>query len=190
MLAHVDDCDIIADSESLVDQIKCVCKQIWDITDAKPDFMLGVKRDLIRDKDGTILEYSLNMIAYVEGMAEAFKDKLPKDAHKIKEPAEKGLFITKADLVSDDECKAVLDAGYQVAVGMLMWAVRQCYPGGKIVVSMLCRVMARPNWMAFNSAMHLIAWIFNTRTTGIRFSKCKKCQFDWDGGRFKQSRSK
>jgi hypothetical protein len=74
--------------------------------------------------------------------------------------------------VTDQEVKEVLDAGYQVAIGMLMWAVRQCYPGGKVAVSMLCRVMARPNWTAFKEAMNLVAWLYEHRTVGIKFSKC------------------
>jgi hypothetical protein len=41
------------------------------------------------------------------------------------------MFISKIDIVTDQETQALLDAGYQVAVGMLMWAVRLCYPGGK-----------------------------------------------------------
>jgi hypothetical protein len=53
-----------------------------------------------------------------------------------------------------------------------MWAVRQCYPGGKVAVSMMCRVMAKPSWNAFGEAMNLIAWLFQNRTIGIKFSKC------------------
>jgi hypothetical protein len=55
---------------------------------------------------------------------------------------------------------------------MLMWAVRQCYPGGKVAVSMLCRVMARPHWAAFGAAMHLIAWLYQERTLGIKGFHC------------------
>ena len=170
MLAHVDDCDIIADTQQMVDDVKTVCREIWNLTDADPEYMLGVRRTLTLDKEGKVLECNLDMIPYIEGMAEAFKERLPKG--KIKEPVTKGFFISKSTEVTEQESKEVLDAGYQVAVGMLMWAVRQCYPGGKVAVSMLCRVMAKPNWAAFNEAMNLIAWLYDTRTVGIKFSKC------------------
>jgi hypothetical protein len=170
MLAHVDDCDIAADTQQLVDDIKAVCGTIWTITNADPEYMLGVRRKLTLDANGKVLKCVLDMTSYIEGMAEAFKEHLPKG--KLKEPVAKGMFISKLDAVTDEEAKAVLEAGYQVAVGMLMWAVRQCYPGGKVAVSMLCRIMAKPHWEAFKHAMHLIGWLFQNRTVGITFSHC------------------
>ena len=170
MLAHVDDCDIIAESQQLVDDIKEICKTIWTLTDADPEYMLGVRRKLTRDKEGNVIECNLDMIPYIEGMAEAFKEHLPKGV--IKTPVTKGMFISKNTVVSEQESKEVLNAGFQVAVGMLMWAVRMCYPGGKVAVSMMCRVMAKPSWEVFGEAMNLIAWLYQNRTVGIKFSKC------------------
>jgi len=166
----VDDCDICAETDDLVKDIKAVCATIWKITDADPEYMLGVRRKLTHDSNGKVLTCRLDMSAYVEGMAEAFKEHLPKG--NIREPVAKGMFISKFDSVTDEESLAVLAAGYQVAIGMLMWAVRQCYPGGKVAVSMLCRIMGRPHWDAFKHAMHLIAWLFQNRTVGITFSHC------------------
>ena len=170
MLAHVDDCDIAGEGQDFCDSVKAVCATIWKITDVDPEYMLGIRRRLCHDSAGRVTECNMDMIAYVEGMAEAFKEHLPKGT--MREPVPKGTFISKIDTVTDQEAQAVLDAGYQVAVGMLMWAVRQCYPGGKVAVSMLCRVMARPHWAAFAAAMHLIAWLFQNRTLGIKFSHC------------------
>ena len=170
MLAHVDDCDIVADTQELVDQVKGVCATIWKITYADPEFMLGVRRRLTYDSDGKVQTCNLDMISYVEGMAEAFKEHLPKG--KVRQPVEKGMFISKDDNVSEEESVSVIEAGYQVAIGMLMWAVRQCYPVGKVAVSMFCRIMAKPHWAAFHQAMHLIAWLFQERTVGIKFSHC------------------
>ena len=117
-----------------------------------------------------MIECNLDMIPYIEGMAEAFKEHLPKGV--IKTPVTKGMFISKNTVVSEQESKEVLNAGFQVAVGMLMWAVRMCYPGGKVAVSMMCRVMAKPSWEVFGEAMNLIAWLYQNRTVGIKFSKC------------------
>ena len=143
MLAHVDDCDIAGEGQAFCNSVKAVCATIWKITDVNPEYMLGIRRRLSHDSEGKVTECNMDMIAYVEGMAEAFKEHLPNGT--TREPVPKGMFISKIDIVTDQEAQAVLDAGYQVAVGMLMWAVRQCYPGGKVAVSMLCRVMVRPH---------------------------------------------
>jgi hypothetical protein len=87
-----------------------------------------VRRTLALYKQANVLECNLDMIPYIEGMAEAFKEYLPKD--KVKDPVTKGFFISTSIEVSYQEVKKVLDAGYQIAIGMLMWTVRQCYPGG------------------------------------------------------------
>jgi hypothetical protein len=170
LLAHVDDCDICGETDEIANGVKSVCGTIWKITDADPEYMLGVRRKLTHDSNGRVLTCKLDMSAYCVGMAEAFKEHLPKGI--MKEPVAKGMFISKLDAVTDEEAKAVLAAGYQVAIGMLMWAVRQCYPGGKVAVSMLCRIMARPHWDAFKHAMHLIAYLYQERAVGITFSHC------------------
>ncbi len=104
---------------------------------------MGIRKRLSHDSEGKVTERNMDMIAYVEGMAEVFKEHLPTGT--MREPVPKGMFISKIDIVTYQEAQAVLDAGYHVALGMLIWAVRQCYPEGNVAVSMLCRIMARPH---------------------------------------------
>jgi hypothetical protein len=86
------------------------------------------------------------------------------------DPAPPKMFLSKEDATEPGESERVIKAGYQAAVGMLLWAVRHCHPIGKAAVSMMCRVMAKPSWKAFNAAMQLIAWLYLNRTEGVKYS--------------------
>ena len=74
-------------------------------------------------------------------------------------------------MVPEEESHAVLNAGFQCAMGMLMWAVRRVHEACRVGVSKLCRVMAKPSWRAFYAAMHMIKWIHEHRTQGIMFTQ-------------------
>ena len=168
MLVHVDDCDIICETDVLGDEIMGVCASIWDITIISPDFMLGIRRRVHLDQDGRVESVECDMIAFIEGMYEAFKEHMP--IKKVNDPAPPKLFLSKGDKTEPGESERVLAAGYQAAVGMLLWAVRHCHPIGKTAVSMMCRVMATPSWRAFNAAMQMIAYLYQNRTEGVKFS--------------------
>lgn len=75
------------------------------------------------------------------------------------------------DQVPPEESKAVLDAGFQCAMGMLLWAARRVYSACRVGVSMLCRVMSKPSWRAFYAAMQMIRWIYERRHYGLKFTK-------------------
>jgi site-specific DNA-cytosine methylase len=170
MLVHVDDCDIIAEGNIMAEDILAVCAEIFinGITLVNPEFMLGVRRRVQVDEKGKVESCELDMIAFIEGMYDAFKQHMPV---KIPvDPVPPKLFLSKGDAISEAESAAVIKAGYQAAVGMTLWAVRHCHDIGKPGVSMCCRVMAKPSWRAFNAVMQLICWLYNNRTEGIRFS--------------------
>jgi hypothetical protein len=168
MLVHVDDCDIIAEGDEMADDMMKVFEGIFKITIVDPSFMLGVRRRLHYDKKGSVESCECDMIAFVEGMFECFKEHMPKKIPN--DPVPPKMFLSKADEVSESESAAVIKAGFQAAVGMLLWAVRHCHPIGKTGVSMMCRVMAKPSWRAFNAAMQMICYLYHNRTEGIRFS--------------------
>ncbi len=63
--------------------------------------MLGIRRRLSHDSEDKGTERNMDMIAYVEGMAEAFKDHLPTGT--MREPVPKGMFINKIVIVTDQE---------------------------------------------------------------------------------------
>ncbi len=168
MLVHVDDCDIIAEGGDMADAMIAIFRKIFTITAVNPEFMLGIRRRLHYDKEGVVERCECDMIAFIEGMHEAFKPQMP---IKIPiDPVPPKLFLSKADCISDEESAGVIKAGFQAAVGMLLWAVRHCHDLGKTGVSMLCRVMSKPSWRAFNAAMQLISYLYHNRTEGIKFS--------------------
>jgi len=167
MLAHVDDFDMAGSTQQIVEEVKAECKVIWDITDVDPEFMLGIRRRAHTDEDGKIVSMELDMMAFVEGMAEAFKDHLPV---KALEPVPHKFELSKSTEVTDAESAAVIKAGYQAAVGMLLWAARHVHPPCRLGVSMCCRVMSRPSWEAFGAAMQMIKWMYDNRTQGIKFT--------------------
>ena len=169
MLAHVDDCDIAAESKRIGLDALDVCREIWKITEVSPDFMLGIRRRVQLDKEGNVESCECDMVAYCEGMYEAFREHMPQKL--VNEPIPPKLMLSKLDPVEAKESEMVLKAGYQVAVGMILWAVRHCHGIGKAGVSQLCGVMAAPSWKAFGAAMQMIAYIYQNRTEGIKFSK-------------------
>ena len=168
ILAHVDDCDIIGMEDQICDEVVAVCAGIWKITIVNPEFMLGIRRRVHYASDGTVESVECDMVAFIEGMYEAFKEHMP--TKKVNDPAPPKLHLSKEDKTEPGEVTRVLAAGYMAAVGMLLWAVRHCHPIGKAAVSMMCRVMSTPSWRAFNAAMQLIAYLYQNRMEGIKFS--------------------
>ena len=55
------------------------------------------------------------------------------------------------------------------AVGMILCAVRHCYPEGKYGVSQLCKMMSCPSNAAFDAAIHMIAYVNRHKNKGILF---------------------
>jgi hypothetical protein len=170
MLVHVDDCDLAGTTQLIVDDCKVVCKDIWACTDVDPEYMLGVRRRLTRDETtGKVISVELDMIAFIEGMFKTFEQRMPGKKREL--PMTPNFTASMADETPQEESKAVLDAGYQCAMGMLLWASRRVYSSCRVGVSILCRVMSRPSWAAFYEAMGMIQWMYENRQRGLKFSK-------------------
>ena len=101
MLVHVDDCDIIAEGDGMADGMMAVFSDIFKITVVNPEFMLGIRRRLHYDAAGKVESCECDMIAFVEGMFEAFKAHMP--AKIPTDPVPPKLFLSKADDISDEE---------------------------------------------------------------------------------------
>ena len=50
MLIHTDDCDIYSSHESLGNRILEACHEEWECKEVSPDFMLGIKRKVRRER--------------------------------------------------------------------------------------------------------------------------------------------
>jgi len=170
LLVHVDDCDIAGTTQKIIDDAMVICADIWELTTVDPEFMLGVRRRLTRDQDtNEVQSVELDMVAFVEGMHTAFQDRMPGRRKTL--PITDSFTCSVSDEVPTAESQAVLAAGYQCAMGMLLWASRRVYTGCRVGGSLLCRVMSRPSWKAFYEAMGMIQWMYEHRTTGIRFTR-------------------
>jgi hypothetical protein len=96
MLVHVDDCDIIAESDEMADAMIAVFSDIFKITVIDPSFMLGIRKRLHYDAAGRAESCECDMIAYVEGMFEAFKAHMPVKIPT--DPVPPKLFLSKMRL--------------------------------------------------------------------------------------------
>ena len=165
---HTDDLDSVGTDDQILECIFKTLDDRWKIKATPPDFMLGIKRNVTRDAQNNVLTCEHNMEAYVTGVAETFREMLPKKTLATIFPAK--VYLSKHDRPSDEEIKANLGRGLMRAVGMILWAVRHCFPEGKYGVSQLCKMMSCPSNAAFDAAMHMIAYMEQHKNKGILFS--------------------
>jgi hypothetical protein len=168
MLAHVDDCDIAGDDDELLEEILEGCKAIWKVEVVSSDFMLGIRRRVSNDSDGKVATVQTDMIPFVEGMVEAFRTWLP--TKTVNEPVPKGFTTSKQDVIDEAEISAVLEAGFQTGVGMVLWAARHVFPECRVGCSLVCRVMAKPSWKAFEALMQMIKWMDQNKSVGLTYT--------------------
>ena len=168
MLAHVDDCDIAGENDELLEEILEGCKAIWKVEVVSSDFMLGIRRRVSNDSDGKVATVQTDMIPFVEGMVEAFRTWLP--TKTVNEPVPKGFTTSKQDVIDEAEISAVLEAGFQTGVGMVLWAARHVFPECRVGCSLVCRVMAKPSWKAFEALMQMIKWMDQNKSVGLTYT--------------------
>lgn len=171
---HTDDVDAYSTSESLLKEIFQSHDERWKAKEVRSNFLLGIKRVRKRVPDGEGGVHNdtieMTMTPYVEGMYSAFADYI-KDKHRPETPMPTGTQLTKNKPVKAEEAERMRDRGYLRAVGMLLWAARNCYPECMNGCSQLGSVMANPSEEAWKAAMHMIAYIYQNRHQGIKFSK-------------------
>ena len=135
------------------------------------NFVLGVKRELSVDHEGR-WSITMSMAAFIEDLYEVFKEDLARHLGKRipKIPFPEGLILTKANTPDEGEIDKHLK-GYQKLVGSLLWAVRHVSPICSYGVSQLCKLMATPTELAWKSALHMLAYLYEHRHEGITFSE-------------------
>jgi hypothetical protein len=165
---HTDDIDVVCTSDFIIDEIFKRLDEIWKLKIVDSGYILGVKRTLEYGEDGKIKSVEVTMTAFIEGMAGVFKEYII-DA-QVGTPFPDKMMLSKDDVTDDDEGEAVKAAGYQRAMGMILWAARHAYPEVKQACSQLCSVMAKPSWKAFKAAMHSINYMVQRKDRGVKFS--------------------
>lgn len=161
-----DDVDLIGDDDHILQAIYKIINEKWESKLTDSSFMLGVRREITYN--GNEMAVELTMTAFIDAMAEAFRDHLHK--RKVSTPLPEGLFLHKRTDTPMNETAAVMERGYQRLVGMLLWAARGVYPECLLGTSMLGRLMAAPTEEAWTAACHMMTYMTQHRTQGIRFT--------------------
>ena len=165
---HTDDFDAVGSHDVIFDEFNRIVNTFWTLIATDVSYMLGWQRIPVYSDDKRLLSITLTMTAYVKGMANAFRDRLPK--RNVSEPFNPKSRVCKDMEVDPDESKLVLEAGYLKGVGLVLWAVRHSFPEGKFGISILGSVAYKSSWLAFEDLMWMIKWIEQNQDRGIRFS--------------------
>jgi hypothetical protein len=165
---HTDDIDGAGTTDAIMEAIFSKIDAIWKVKMTDPEYMLGLRRNLQLSPEGIVEYVELTMEAYIKGMAETFREHLPK--RTIKTPWPEKVTLSKMNKPDDTEIRQYQQLGYNRAVGMIVWAVRHVCPAAKYGASQACRVMAIPGKQAWEAVMHMIAYMEQHCTVGMKFS--------------------
>ena len=168
MLCHVDDVEAMTQSTADGLLIAERFHKRFGIRMVDPNEMLGVRRERITKNGITTLR--MTQTAYVEELYNTFKDHAP--SREVATPFPENEYLSLADEPSPDpdEIKEMIDIGYQVLVGGLLWIARNSAPDLSFAVSMLQRVMSAPTRRAWKACLHTLKYAYLTRHRGIQYT--------------------
>ena len=176
VLVHTDDCDGYGTSIDVLNEIKLIMHEEWEVKDVDPSYILGLKRTLCTD-DPEHWIVTVTMEAYVDQMVSTWEHELVSlmgskwQNRVLRTHWPDGLILTKALAPDVKESTHNLNRGYQKLVGSLLWAVRHCFPDCLYGMSQLCKLMGCPTDLAFKSGIRMLLYMYPRRHDGIRFSE-------------------
>jgi hypothetical protein len=169
---HTDDCDSYGTGKTILNDIYDAINTKWKAKLVDPGYMLGIKRERkeIKDHNGTVkgIEITMTMQPYIEGMYNRYKEYMSEN-FKPATPFPVGLALSKHEHTSSEESQKVLDRGYLSLVGGLLWAARGCCPTCQTGCNQLGSVMSKPSEQAWEAGIHMVKWMYDNKTKGIRF---------------------
>ena len=142
-----------ASDDTEIDYIQQAFHDRFGVDVGDPANMLGVKRMITENPDGT-KTLELSMPKYIENLMDEFNEHMPTRDHST--PWHQDLLIgTKQRNYQPDaaEQREYKDKGYLTLCGGLLWAARQTYPEIMFAVSQLCSVMSAPSQIAWNAGL-------------------------------------
>ena len=186
MVIHTDDVDQVSEKAADAAYIAAAFDEKFSHLDAHgkkhpgvkmcdPSYMLGVTRTVKTDDEGKRY-VEIKQKGFIENMYAKWKHQIV-EKNPAKEPFPPKSFLSFHDKegervdTSDEECKTVLQLGYQKVVGELLWAARNCYPECSAGVVQLCSVMSRPTHEAWHAAMYMVSYLNTQADRGIRFAE-------------------
>lgn len=174
LLAWSDDCDMAGTDEGMMEIIETACNNKWKVKQVSADFMLGIRRTTSILPNGD-WECILTQTEFIDGLVGTWEVEVAEAGWGKKSPTTPippRLFLTadqKVMPVSEEEGKKYLDKGYKAVCGSLLWVGRFCHPEIQAGVSMCCRMMAKPNVIAWKCCMQIVAYLRDHKTIGLRY---------------------
>ena len=182
MVVHTDDIDGVCDDPRDGQAIQDKFHAEFGVTTCDPKHMLGVNREM-SEEDGVVISRHTQK-AYIEEVWDQFKEYRAgrgapdRPANDMKFTDEMGNLIT----TDESEYGPVKDRGYRKLIGCMLWPARNAYPMISYAISQLCRCMEKPSEKAWESAMHTLHYLFETRETGIGYRSdgdpIPRCYYD------------
>ena len=182
MVVHTDDVDGVCDDPRDGQAIQDKFHAEFGVTTCDPKHMLGVNREM-SEADGVVISRHTQK-AYIEEVWDQFKEYRAgrgapdRPANDMKFTDEMGNLIT----TDESEYGPVKDRGYRKLIGCMLWPARNAYPMISYAISQLCRCMEKPSEQAWESAMHTLHYLFETRETGIGYRSdgdpIPRCYYD------------
>ena len=177
MLVHVDDIDLITDSDDDVAIIFDLIDRKFGLVAGDPDVLLGVHRKLTEVDGVRYLEFL--MTDYASEMFNKWKAKLStlgtpmneKYTPEIPFPTDTVLSVVgseKFPLPSSADTDATIKM-YREIVGELLWLARMAMPKLLLSVSMESRVVSIAGKAHFDLCLQTLQYAYGHRHEGIRF---------------------
>lgn len=176
ILIHVDDMDVVADSELDVEYIFEAMDAEWGITICDPNMLLGVERKMTETNGVRFLEF--RMPNYIKDMYNEWHAKMteigrPMRNHNYTVPFPEGKQFSTAGTEEyprppDAEIDAVT-ALFMRFCGAFLWIARMSMPGLMFSASQFSRVLSACGWDHLKVGMQALQYAYDHRETGFRF---------------------
>ena len=136
----------------------------WTTEIVDSSFVLGVKRECTIDPEGR-WSVKMSMPSFISDLYDVFRDDINTIMKKRipKIPFPESVILTKSDTPHLGEVERNIKRGYQRLIGSLLWCVRHVSPICAYGCSQLCKLMATPTDLAFESAIHMLTYLYAHR---------------------------
>ena len=166
VVSHVDDIELAGANLKDLKFIEDQYRKEFEITAGNPRFMLGIQRDM--EEVNNVTSIHLTQPDFLVETYKLYEDKMKKAVPTTPMPVGEFLYLGQ-DASSDQEHKHYLTEGFQNIAGACLWGARNCFPECMYGTAQVCRLMSKPNKRAWECACRILQYMYNKRTTGIRF---------------------
>jgi hypothetical protein len=172
IICHTDDCRVAADHMTDAVYVSDAFSDEFGIRLVSTGCMLGIDQKEWTDDDGTrFLE--INMERFIDDASAEYKHLFRKKPVEIPFPERKFFSLCNEDgTIRDpagDEANRNHARGYRSLVGVLLWIGRNCKLHCATGLHHLSKVMSAPTDDAFDCAIWMLQYCYETKQHGIRY---------------------